>query len=50
MDFIMKGLPNLVKNKVGQCASTKELWDGLQDIYTRKGTKENEAGDNSDDE
>jgi len=46
----MKGLPNLVKNKVGQCASTKELWDGLQDIYTRKGTKENEAGDNSDDE
>jgi hypothetical protein len=50
MDFIMEGLPDSVKNKVGQCASTKELWDNLQDIYARKGTKENEAGDNSDDE
>jgi hypothetical protein len=50
MDFIMKGLPNLVKIKVGQYASTKDLWDILQDLYARKGTKENQASDNTDDE
>ena len=35
---------------MGQYASTKEIWDIIQDIYSRQGTKENEAGDNSDDE
>ena len=41
MDFIMEGVPDSVKNKVGQCASTKEIWDNLQDIYAREGKKEN---------
>jgi hypothetical protein len=50
MDFIMKGLPDSVKTKVGQCASAKEIWGSLQDIYARQGTKENEVGDNSNDE
>jgi phage protein D len=47
MDFIMKGLPDIVKTKLVQCASAKQLWDNLQYLYVRKGTKENEARDNS---
>jgi hypothetical protein len=27
MDFIWEGLPNPVREKVGKCSSTKELWD-----------------------
>ena len=34
MDFIWEGLPNLVREKVGKCSSTKELWDKLHDIYS----------------
>jgi hypothetical protein len=33
MDFIWEGLRNLVREKVGKCSSTKELWDKLHDIY-----------------
>jgi hypothetical protein len=33
MDFIWEGLPNPVREKVGKCSSTKELWDKLHDIY-----------------
>jgi hypothetical protein len=33
MDFILEGLPDLVREKVGKCSSTKELWDKLHDIY-----------------
>jgi predicted house-cleaning noncanonical NTP pyrophosphatase (MazG superfamily) len=33
-DFISEGLPNSVKQKVGKCASDKELWDKLHDIYS----------------
>jgi hypothetical protein len=34
MDFIWEGLPNPVREKVGKCSSTKELWDKLHDIYS----------------
>jgi hypothetical protein len=34
MDFIWEGLPNPIKEKVGKCSSTKELWDKLHDIYS----------------
>jgi len=33
MDFILEGLYDLVKDKVGKCSSTKEIWDKLHDIY-----------------
>ena len=34
MDFIWEGFPNPVREKVGKCSSTKELWDKLHDIYS----------------
>jgi hypothetical protein len=34
MDFICEGLPNPVREKVGKCSSTKEIWDKLHDIYS----------------
>jgi hypothetical protein len=34
MDFIWEGLPNPIREKVGKCSSTKELWDKLHDIYS----------------
>ena len=34
MDFIQEGLPNLVREKVGNFSSTKELWDKLHDIQS----------------
>jgi hypothetical protein len=39
MDFIMEGLCDSVKEKVGKCSSTKELWDKLHDIYFSPITK-----------
>ena len=33
MDFISEGLPNPVREKVGKCSSSKEIWDKLHDIY-----------------
>jgi hypothetical protein len=33
MDFILEGLCDSVKDKVGQCSSTKELWDKLHNLY-----------------
>jgi hypothetical protein len=33
MDFIWEGLPNLVREKVGKCSSTKKLWDKLHNLY-----------------
>jgi hypothetical protein len=35
IDTILDGLTNSVKSKVGSCASAKELWDKLQDLYAR---------------
>jgi hypothetical protein len=34
MDFISKGLPNLIREKVGKCSSSKEILDKLHDIYS----------------
>jgi hypothetical protein len=34
MDFIWEGLPDPVREKVGKCSSTKELWDKLHNIYS----------------
>jgi hypothetical protein len=34
MDFIWEGLPNMVREKVGTCSSTKELWNKLHNIYS----------------
>jgi hypothetical protein len=34
MDFILEGLPDSVKDKVGKCSSTKELWDKIHNIYS----------------
>jgi hypothetical protein len=36
MDFILEGLPDSVKDKVGKCLSAKELWENLQSIYSNK--------------
>jgi hypothetical protein len=33
LDFILEGLPDSVKDKVGQCSSAKELWDKLHNLY-----------------
>jgi hypothetical protein len=34
MDFILEGLYDSVKDKVGKRSSAKELWDKLHDIYS----------------
>jgi hypothetical protein len=34
MDFILEGIYDSVKDKVGKCSSTKELWDKLPNIYS----------------
>jgi hypothetical protein len=34
MDFILDGLYDLVKDKVGKCSSIKEIWDKLHNIYS----------------
>jgi hypothetical protein len=47
MDTILDGLTDSVKSKVGSCASAKELWDKLQDIYAKPKEKEVEASCNS---
>jgi hypothetical protein len=36
MDFIMEGLPDLVKEKVGKCSSAKEIWDKLHNLYSEE--------------
>ena len=40
IDTIMDGLTDSVKSKVGSCASSKEHWDNLQDLYVREEAKE----------
>jgi hypothetical protein len=40
IDTILDGLKDSVKSKVGSCASSKELWDKLQDLYVREETEE----------
>jgi hypothetical protein len=36
IDTILDGLTDLVKSKVGSCASSKEIWEKLQDLYVRE--------------
>jgi cytochrome c-type biogenesis protein CcmH/NrfF len=36
MDFILEGLLDSIKEKVGKCSSAKELWERLQNIYSNK--------------
>jgi hypothetical protein len=33
IDTILDGLTDSVKSKVGSCASSKYIWDKLQDLY-----------------
>jgi acetone carboxylase gamma subunit len=42
IDTILDGLTNSVKSKVGSCASTKYLWDKLQELYAREEVEEEE--------
>ena len=42
IDTILDGLTDLVKSKVGSCASSKEIWDKLQDLYSREEAEEEE--------
>jgi hypothetical protein len=36
MDFILEGLPDPVKDKVEKCSSTKNLWDKLHNLYSKR--------------
>ena len=36
IDTILDGLTDSMKSKVGSCASSKEIWDKLQDLYVRE--------------
>jgi hypothetical protein len=40
IDTIMDALKDSVKSKVGSCASSKEIWDKLQDLYVREDAEE----------
>ena len=42
IDTILDGLIDSVKSKVGSCASSKYLWDKLQDLYVREDIEEEE--------
>ena len=41
-DTILDGLTDLVKSKVGPCASSKEIWDKIQYFCVRQEAKEEE--------
>ena len=34
MDTILDGLPDDVKENIGECNSSKELWDKIKDLYS----------------
>jgi hypothetical protein len=42
IDTILDGLTDSVKSKVGSCASSKEIWDKIQDLYVREDVEEKE--------
>jgi hypothetical protein len=42
IDTILDGLTDSMKSKVGSCASSKEIWDKLQDLYVREEAEEEE--------
>jgi hypothetical protein len=41
IDTILFGLTDSVKSKVGSCASSKVIWDKLQDLYAREEVEAN---------
>ena len=41
MNVILDGLPDNIKEKIGECNSAKELWEKLKDLYSNE--KSNEA-------
>jgi hypothetical protein len=48
MDFISEELPNLVREKVGKCSTTKEIWDKLHGIYSSPITNSENAKEDVD--
>jgi hypothetical protein len=36
MDFILEGLPDLVKDKVGKYSLDKELWGKIHNLYFKE--------------
>ena len=34
INIILEGLPDDVIEKIGQCVSSKELWDKIKDLYS----------------
>jgi hypothetical protein len=36
IDTILDGLTDSMKSKVGSCASAKEIWDKVQELYARE--------------
>jgi hypothetical protein len=42
IDIILDGLTDSVKSKVGSCASAKDIWDKIQDLYAREEAEEEE--------
>jgi hypothetical protein len=40
IDTILDGLKDSLKPKVVSCASTKYIWDKLQDLYAREEAEE----------
>jgi hypothetical protein len=42
IDTILDGFIDSVKSKVGSCASSKDIWDKLQDLYAREEAEEEE--------
>ena len=34
MASILDGLPDDVKEKIGECNTTEELWDKIKDLYS----------------
>jgi hypothetical protein len=50
MDFILEGLPDLVKVKVGKFSSAKKLWDKLHNFYSKESRLQNVDHDKEDEE
>jgi hypothetical protein len=40
IDTILDGLKDSVKSKVGSCATSKDIWDKIQDLYAREEEEE----------
>ena len=40
MDSIFEGKPDVVKDKIGKCVSSKEVWDKMKSLYMDQEDKE----------